>query len=331
MINEGMRQGINEKPKSGIRIGSAIAKVLIAIVIAVPLSFGGLSAEASAVSAAPNKTISEANVKKKTVKTLVINKSYSNVKAKAKDTSLYRFVLLKSAKTTIKVSGAASKTTLALYKWDSKKKKAVITKAKVKNGTVVNLSKGRYYLSAKNRSKSAVKFNVELSTNTKSLQAQYAAVLKSTIKNDGKAFPKQDPYKYYLCYSVYDINNDGIPELIVRRGSYNKYGAPNSFPWVIYTSVNGNVKRIGSINGYRSTILYKPKENGIYNSRFSMTLAEGGHWRWVDRVDLVNGKLKETLVFDKHEAYYDPSALGLKPLKTSDLNDTTLLKSKVKK
>lgn len=82
----------------------------------------------------------------------------------------------------------------------------------------------------------------------------------SFLANEYKNIIKSYPEAIHNEYFLYDMNSDGIYELIIDYGN----GIPDR-EYIFYTYSNGSVKSVGSFNGMHGT-LYAPKSGkGLIN------------------------------------------------------------------
>lgn len=117
-------------------------------------------------------------------------------------------------------------------------------------------------------------------TFTKALAAKYQSTLMQYIRNNA-------------AYTLYDINKDNIPELIINCDNMPEY--------IVYT-ISGN--QVVNCGDFASGIgmLYKYNGNGI-------VVQDGGNrMQYINRYSLVNGTLRETTLattLEGEDAVYD--------------------------
>lgn len=87
-------------------------------------------------------------------------------------------------------------------------------------------------------------------------------------------------------YFVYDIEQNGIPELIVQEGT-----SEADFMYVVYT-YNGTVREVGSISGGHSMIYGEPDQNAIISVSGYMG------YQVVTRIIIKNGMLNESTLME---------------------------------
>lgn len=125
----------------------------------------------------------------------------------------------------------------------------------------------------------------------------------------------EDSYGETLPYSVYDMDNDGVKELIVKCGTCEA-----DYMWRVYTlDEAGSAVLIGEFGGGHS-MLYSCADDGLYNMMAHM----GGER--VDYVTLNDGVISEETILEKEigqdEEYAEPDG---EALETADLIDDTLV------
>ena len=107
--------------------------------------------------------------------------------------------------------------------------------------------------------------------------------------------PDYDPNTYDLelgevsgTYVLYDIDKDGVPEMMVRYGM-GEAGYHTTF----YGYRDGAVEELGDIPTGHTSLYTWPGENGIAYNWGHM----GGHF--IDKITLVDGQLEETPFFEE--------------------------------
>jgi len=125
-------------------------------------------------------------------------------------------------------------------------------------------------------------------------------------------------------YWIFDINKDGIKELIIHKGY--KYEA-DAGPIEIYTYKNGKVTHIGGGPNHSPSLYAAADGNGIIAEYFHQFTA-------LDRITYVNGVLKDEYIIsvssvspesDREKLEYLSAKLKGHEIKFSPLNDLTLL------
>ena len=120
--------------------------------------------------------------------------------------------------------------------------------------------------------------------------------LLASVRAQNTGSPEQDAVQYQL----YDIDKDGIPEMIVEYGSYEACRRIQ-----LYTFRNGAAELLesedtGDILGMSHSYLYTwPGENGM--------LLYGGHMggAWAGQIVLENGRINIYSLFDEYFEYPD--------------------------
>lgn len=117
-------------------------------------------------------------------------------------------------------------------------------------------------------------------------------------------------------YSVYDLNGDGIKELFV-----NTFGSEAERELYIYAFLNGNIRLMYKTqNGHSNN--YIGSDGKVY--RFSAHMG----YAFIDRVDYIDGKIKETTIL-KEERVEDYNSIlskyQLRELESRNANDKSLL------
>ena len=107
------------------------------------------------------------------------------------------------------------------------------------------------------------------------METLYAPYLKNVCK-----IAKEDFSMAYTSYIYYDINKDGVKEMIVDDGLYEA-----GRRYYVYTIVDGKVVFLGNIPGGHTMMAHIPNSNGV--------LLLWGHQGYfsASRVELVNGRL----------------------------------------
>jgi hypothetical protein len=118
----------------------------------------------------------------------------------------------------------------------------------------------------------------------------YDAYSKVVQKERDKGTPDGEVYEYGPYYTLYDMNSDEIPELILRKGQFEA-----EYEFEFYTYDNGLVK-LGSCSGWHSG-LYAPKDgNGILRANgYGMDAGDTGEDLY--RYTIKNNKLKEECIY----------------------------------
>ena len=113
------------------------------------------------------------------------------------------------------------------------------------------------------------------------------SIYDDTIRNLYNYYNTMD-FSPYPSYTTYDINKDGIPELIYDDGMYE---AARQFH--VYTYQNGKVVFVGSHGACHGYVASYPNGNGI--------LLMGGHmgYEHTYRLQIKNNKLTSTLIQEK--------------------------------
>lgn len=93
-------------------------------------------------------------------------------------------------------------------------------------------------------------------------------------------------------YSIYDIEKDGIPELLLKTGDCEA-----DYEYCIYTVKDNTLKQIGTINGFHST-LFSYQGKGILLHMGYMGVES------VSLISFENGKLTQTTKFESEDGEY---------------------------
>jgi len=117
-------------------------------------------------------------------------------------------------------------------------------------------------------------------------QDAYLQVLRDTHAEFNDEYGSAD----YLLYSLYDIDGDGVEELLVLAGTCEA-----DFLWRIYTMTDDGALYIGETFGGHST-LYACPEGGFYNMMGHMGYQE------IYRVTYANDAFDEELISSKELA-----------------------------
>ncbi|MCL2672416.1 MAG: hypothetical protein FWF10_10340 [Clostridiales bacterium] len=118
----------------------------------------------------------------------------------------------------------------------------------------------------------------------------------------------------YLTYCVYDLDGDGIAELIVLEGTCEA-----DYAWMVYTIADHAVQYVDWFSGAHSA-LYVRAEGGIYNMQGHMSIERLTEVT-MENGEIVKNKLYET---DVGEAgYNDPP--GNQPLDWAYITDYRLI------
>ena len=117
----------------------------------------------------------------------------------------------------------------------------------------------------------------------------------------------------YLWYSLYDIDGDGVQELIVLAGTCEA-----DYVRRIYTIVDDEARYVGETFGGHSTI-YACPDGGFYNMMAHMGYQE------IYKVTYVDGAIVEEFVLcleiAEEEEYYTPGEL----IEHADITDFSLV------
>lgn len=136
-------------------------------------------------------------------------------------------------------------------------------------------------------------------------QVAYAAFLEE-LAEQVKALrdtdrPDYDPNTVELeigeasgTYVLYDIDKDGVPELLLRYGL-----GEAGYHTTVYGYRDGAVAEIGDISTGHTSLYTWPGENAVAYNWGHM----GGHF--VDKISIVDGKLEETKFFEE-STFNDP-------------------------
>ena len=100
--------------------------------------------------------------------------------------------------------------------------------------------------------------------------------------------PGEDLDCFDYGYLFYDIDKDGVPELITQTGTCEA-----DYTGTVYFLKDGKVERAGEFVLGHSCLFSDPDHNGV--------IVSGGHmgWAWVTRVSLLNGQLAEEQIFEE--------------------------------
>lgn len=123
-------------------------------------------------------------------------------------------------------------------------------------------------------------------------QLAYAAFMKKVWGTE------TDDSEQVDSYSLYDIDKDDVPELLVKRGNGEAI-----FHTIVYSYVGGDVKEIGSFASGHSVLYTWPGENGI------MIFMGHMDYEYVTHATILNGEFKNAeVVSDKQIElnYSDP-------------------------
>ncbi len=102
------------------------------------------------------------------------------------------------------------------------------------------------------------------------------------------AWPGQSGF--YPTYTIYDIDKDGTPELIIRLGDNEA-----EYRWKFYTFENGDIIELGEYTASHSALYGISNENGVYAHE-----AIQGYERLV-KLEKENGKIVPEVVIAEHE------------------------------
>lgn len=118
------------------------------------------------------------------------------------------------------------------------------------------------------------------------IEKVYADSLGAVCKTAEEYFSSAMP-----SYIYYDINKDGVKEMIVDNGLYEA-----GREYYVYTIIDGNSVFVGKIHGSHTMLGHIPNENGV--------LLMWGHMGYfgASRVELTNGTLVSKTV--RSERYY---------------------------
>ena len=115
----------------------------------------------------------------------------------------------------------------------------------------------------------------------------YAAILDEK-QAEAAAEEKTQGFELYWCYTLYDIDKDGVPELIVKMGTCEA-----DYHGALYTFAGGQAVLVTDEIGLGHSSFYTdPGENGIILMQGHMGYA------WAGRLRLENGSLSEELLYE---------------------------------
>lgn len=117
----------------------------------------------------------------------------------------------------------------------------------------------------------------------------------------------------YLIYAVYDLDGDGILELLVMEGTCEA-----DFIWQVYTMSESGAKQVGAFGGSHSG-LYLDEEPGILCQHGQMGVEE------IERITYDGEYLSSTLILDvQHPDGEDYTTPGT-PVPTARIDDPSLI------
>lgn len=145
--------------------------------------------------------------------------------------------------------------------------------------------------------------------NTSLYQYEYTAVLEDIYQQ----YPSLDDYWRELNYGLYDMNGDGIKELIVQTGT-----CESDMQWRVYSIADGTCKLIGSFDGWHS-VLYVGDHGEIYN------LQRGSGFESVTKIIMENGMLVGNVVSEGQVNAESNLSISGDILKTAAIIDDSLL------
>lgn len=115
----------------------------------------------------------------------------------------------------------------------------------------------------------------------------YAAILDEK-QAEAAAEEKAQGFEIYWSYTLYDIDKDGIPELLVKMGSCEA-----DYHGALYTFSDGQAMLVTDEIGMGHSSFYTdPGENGIILMQGHMGYA------WAGRLRLENGSLSDELLYE---------------------------------
>ena len=115
----------------------------------------------------------------------------------------------------------------------------------------------------------------------------YAAILDEK-QAEAAAEEKTQGFDLYWCYTLYDIDKDGVPELIVKMGTCEA-----DYHGALYTFADGQALLVTDEIGLGHSSFYTdPGENGIILMQGHMGYA------WAGRLRLENASLSEELLYE---------------------------------
>jgi len=115
-------------------------------------------------------------------------------------------------------------------------------------------------------------------------QYEYSVILEDVYQQYP---PPLDGRWRELDYGLYDMNGDGIKELIVQTGT-----CEGDAQWCVYSIVDGTCELIGSFDGWHS-VLYVGEHGEIYN------LQGGSGFESITQITMENGILVEKVVSER--------------------------------
>lgn len=121
---------------------------------------------------------------------------------------------------------------------------------------------------------------------------------------DEQPFP--DPI--YKKYSIYDIDNDGVPELLIRTGE-----SESEHAYFVYTIKDKKAIQVGEFKASNAKLFEKPNENGM------LALSNSAY-----RISIKNGKVVSEYICKKSEMTAKKLKAD-KELKSVDAIDFSLL------
>ena len=136
------------------------------------------------------------------------------------------------------------------------------------------------------------------------------AIVTDTLENITNAYKEQMEKNGPSWYTFYDMDKNGIPELIIKTGDYEA-----EYTYEFY-SYNNGIVYCGTIGAGHSNLAIPDSENGLwlcyqqmgYSSRWLLTLVDYK----VNKSTLFEGReADETEKLDYLQGYPDPSGLGI--------------------
>ncbi|MCQ2559593.1 MAG: copper amine oxidase N-terminal domain-containing protein [Clostridia bacterium] len=151
------------------------------------------------------------------------------------------------------------------------------------------------------------------------------AILKVNYETHKKYFSYDNTWKIFNRYYLYDIDKNGVPELLVQEGSCEA-----DFVMVVYKYANNKLVKIGKISSGHSSFYTYPEANGIILHMCHM----GGEQ--ITIYSIVNNSIKKEQVFDGYfpdspyvyygaEQEYKPYVEGSRAVPWAYVNDYSLL------
>lgn len=124
-------------------------------------------------------------------------------------------------------------------------------------------------------------------------------------------------YSEYLMYMVYDIDKDGVKELILQIGTCEA-----DYMYDIYTVQDGNAVYIGEVSGFHSAF-YEDENGGTEN--FIIRCSGHMSWETVSYVYLENSTLREEEISSREVPIDDTYYSNPYPIEYAYITDKSLL------